>query len=70
MLEKEEEKNQKQPMRCWLVEIALTSGDTLRFYVTAIDQKEAYRKADEYAETAAGNEKLKNFYGRGFIHLP
>lgn len=70
MLEKEEAKPQKQPMRCWLVEITLTSGDMLRFYVTAINQAEAYRKADEYAETAAGNEKLKKFYGRGFFLLP
>lgn len=66
---KNEKNTQKQPMKYWLVEITLTSGDTLQFYVAAINQSEAYKKADEYAEMAAGNEKLMQFY-KGFKKLP
>jgi len=61
---------QKQPMKYWLVEIELTSGDMLQFYVSAINQTEAYKKADGYAEMASGNEKLMKFYGEGFKYLP
>ena len=57
---------EKQPMKYWLVEITLTSGEGLQFYVSAIDQHEAYKKADSYAELAE-NEKLRECYkGMGF----
>ena len=69
MLENQKENTQKQPMKYWLVDIELTSGDMLQFYVSAPDLKEAYWKADKYAEIAAGNESLMKFY-RGFKRLP
>jgi hypothetical protein len=69
MLKNKKEKTEKQPMKCWLVEIELTSGEFLNFYVSAPDLKEAYGKADGYAEIAAGNENLMKFY-RGFKRLP
>lgn len=59
----------KQPLKCWLVEITLTSGEDLQFYVTAIDQFSAYKKADEYA-IIAENKELRGFYNTGFKLLP
>ena len=52
---------EKQPMKYWLVEITLTSGEGLQFYVSARNQHEAYLKADSYSELAQ-NEKLFNYY--------
>lgn len=49
--------NQKQPMKIWLVEFTLTSGKILSFYVKAINEFEAYKKADEYTFWME-NEKL------------
>lgn len=64
-------KQEEQPMRYWLVEITLTSGEGLQFYVSAINQFEAYKKAEGYAEIADGNETLKEYYkGLGFRLLP
>jgi hypothetical protein len=60
--------NQKQPLRIWLVEITLTSGEGLQFYVSARTQLEAYEKADDYS-VLAENEKLCNYY-KGFKMLP
>ena len=61
---------EKQPMKYWLVEITLTSGEGLQFYVSAPNQVEAYKKADGYAELAE-NEKLRECYkGMGFRLLP
>lgn len=51
--------NEKQPMKYWLVEITLTSGEDLQFYVSALTQFEAYQKADGY-KYWIGNEKLTN----------
>jgi len=59
---------QKQPIKCWLVEITPTGCDTLQFYVTAINQIEAYKKADDYVEILE-HETLRKFYG-GFKLLP
>jgi len=59
---------QKQPLKCWLVEITLTSGEDLQFYVTAIDQFSAYEKADGYAQMVE-NKELKEFY-TGFRMFP
>ena len=68
-MKNKKKKNGKQPMKYWLVEIALTSGDTLQFYVSAINQFEANIKADGYAALAAGDESLRKFYGK-FKLLP
>ena len=61
---------EKQPLKCWLVEITLTSGEGLQFYVTAKDQHEAYKKADGYAELAENKELLEWYKGRGFTLFP
>ena len=47
-------------MRYWLVEITLTSGECLQFYVKAITQHYAYEKADYYAFIAERDETIKN----------
>tara|TARA_R110000803_G_scaffold13218_14_gene37352 strand:+ start:1951 stop:2172 length:222 start_codon:yes stop_codon:yes gene_type:complete len=61
---------EKQPMKYWLVEITLTSGEGLQFYVSAINEHEAYQKADGYSELAE-NELLKQCYDKmGFNLLP
>jgi hypothetical protein len=59
MLEKKKN-TKKQPIRYWLVEITLTSGEILEFYVKAINQFEANEKADGYTELAQ-NGALKNY---------
>lgn len=56
-----EKKSGKQPMKYWLVEITLTSGEILEFYVKAINQFEANQKADGYA-VLAQNRLLKNYF--------
>ena len=50
---------EKQPMKYWLVEFTLTSGEILTFYVKAISQFYAYEKAEEYVYWV-GNPKLRN----------
>ena len=55
-------------MKYWLVEITLTSGNMLQFYVYAINQFEAQKKADDYAELAE-HKSLEKFY-EGFKLLP
>lgn len=67
-METKEKNTQKQPIKYWLVEITLTSGEILEFYVKAINQFEANQKADDYA-VLAENEKLKNYY-KQFRLLP
>jgi len=49
-INKQEEPKPKKPqgLKCWLVEISLTSGKSTQFYVTAINEYEAYQKADGY----------------------
>ena len=37
-----------QPLKYWLVEFTLTSGEILTFYIKTINEFEAYKKADEY----------------------
>jgi hypothetical protein len=60
----------KQPRKYWLVDITLTSGEELHFYVSAKNEHFAYEKADDYAKLAE-NSKLANFYkSKGFILLP
>ena len=46
-------------MRLWLVEITLTSGEILQFYVSGLTQFDAYEKADGYKYWMA-NKRLKN----------
>ena len=56
----ENKKNLKEePIRYWFVDITLTSGEILKFYVKALTILDAYEKADEYAYWA-DNEKLLN----------
>ena len=56
-----EKKSGKQPMKYWLVEITLTSGEILEFYVNGFNQFEANQKADGYA-VLAQNGLLKNYF--------
>jgi hypothetical protein len=51
----------KEPMKYWFVEITLTSGEGLQFYVSAKDKQSAYHKAESYSEMAE-NDSLANFY--------
>ena len=57
-MNKQKKKAEKPVMKYWLVELTLTSGKVLNFYVKAINQHEAYVKADDYA-IIAENEKLR-----------
>jgi hypothetical protein len=66
--EKAPKEQGKQPMKYWLVEITSTDSEDLQFYVSAINQFEAYKKAEDYA-LLAENEVLRNTY-RGFKLLP
>lgn len=52
-------KKHPEIMRLWLVDIILTSGEVLQFYVSGLTQFDAYEKADSYTYWMA-NEKLKN----------
>lgn len=71
MTEKETPKEQKkQPLKCWLVEITLTSGEGLQFYVTAKNEIEAYRKADDYGNLVENKTLLNCYNGKGFTLLP
>ena len=67
-MKKRKEEFEKQPMLYWLVDLTLTSGEKLQFYVSAINQIEAYRKADMYSELAE-IKQLQKFYD-GFKLLP
>jgi hypothetical protein len=49
----------KNPTKYWLVELTLTSGEVLEFYVKAKTQFDAYEKAEEYMFWL-DNKKLKN----------
>lgn len=51
--------SKKQPMKYWLVEFTLTSGEILEFYVKAKTEFDAYEKADSY-KFWLNNEKLKS----------
>ena len=65
-----QKEQEEQPMLYWLVDITLTSGEDLQFYVSAINQYEAMLKADGYAELAENSEQLKECYkGKGFTLL-
>ena len=66
---KKADKDEKVPMRYWLVELTLTSGRVRTFYVKAINQFEANKKADEYAELAS-NKKLFDLVTENFKMLP
>ena len=60
----------KNPMKYWMVEITLTSGEELQFYVSAIDKFSAYEKADGYAEIANNSSLAKFYKGKGFALMP
>ena len=60
----------KEPMKYWFVEITLTSGEGLQFYVSAKDEEHLQSKVDAYA-IQMENEGLFNYYkGKGFTLLP
>lgn len=67
-METKKVESRKQPIKYWLVEITLTSGEILEFYVKAINQFEANEKADGYA-ILAQNGALKNYFKK-FRLLP
>jgi len=50
----------KQPLKYWLVDITLTSGEVLHFYVKALNLHEAYQKADGYAEWTSNGQLLNH----------
>lgn len=53
----------QKPIRYWSVEHTLTSGEVHTFYVKAIDQGCAYKKAEEWAIILETCPKAK---GEGF----
>lgn len=61
---KKTNETEKKPMKYWFMDITLTSGEVLQFYVKALNEYEAYQKADGYS-TWVSNEKLLNHL-RGF----
>ena len=69
---KRKARNPKEPIpiRYWLVEITLTSGEGLQFYVSAINEHEAYLKADDYSELAKNDKLLECYKKMGFKLLP
>lgn len=60
----------KQSMKYWLVDITLTSGEELQFYVSALNEYYAHEKADSYAKLLQNESLLKFYKGRGFKLLP
>ena len=60
----------KQSMSYWLVDITLTSGEELQFYVSTRDEHSAYEKADGYAELAKNASLAKFYIGKGFTLMP
>lgn len=69
-MDKTKKQEEKQPLQLWLVDITLTSGEDLQFYVSAINQFEAYKKAEGYVDLAE-NESLRRYYKTiGFKFLP
>jgi len=52
--------NKKQPMKYWLVEFTLTSGEVLEFYIKARTQFDAYEKADGYRFWTKDEKLLDN----------
>ena len=69
MNKKKKAENEEMPLRYWLVELTLTSGEVRTFYVKAINQFYANVKADGYAELAE-NEKLFDLATKKFKLLP
>lgn len=66
-----QKEQEEQPMLYWLVEITLTSGEGLQFYVSAINHYEANLKAHGYADLAESSESLRECYkNKGFTLLP
>jgi len=62
--EEENSENENIPIRYWFVDITLTSGEVLTFYVKALTLFDAYQKADEYSYWVSNDalrDKLKTF---------
>lgn len=60
---KSKDPKQKLPMKYWMVDIELTSGDRLQFYVKALTLGDAYDKADSYAEWTSNDQLLNKLKG-------
>jgi len=54
-----ENKSRKRPMLYWNVDITLTSGEVLNFYVKSLTISDAYEKADGYVFWVS-NDVLRN----------
>lgn len=61
--------SEKPPLKLWLVELTLTSGDVRSFYVKAINQYEANETADYYL-SIADNKQLFDSVTKDFRLLP
>ena len=57
IMNKSKLENQEKPIHYWFVDITLTSGEVLEFYVKALTISDAYDKANEYTYWVS-NEKL------------
>lgn len=58
-MRKFKKQQQKQPIKLWLIEFTLTSGEVIKFYVKAISYEDAVEKADGY-EYWLDNGVLRN----------
>jgi len=58
-----------QPMLYWLVDITLTSGESLQFYVSAINEFEANVKADSYSELVENKHLFECYKKMGSFSL-
>lgn len=68
-MDKKKQKSEKPPIKYWLVELTLTSGDVRMFYVKAINQYEANETADYYL-SIADNKQLFDLVTKDFRLLP
>ena len=60
---KKKQKDEKVPLRYFLVELTLTSGRVRTFYVKARYLHEAYEKADFYASLASNRQLFDSVTG-------
>ena len=63
-------RQEKQPLKLWLVEITSTDGEGLQFYVSAKNEFEANKKVDGYSELAKNKSLWDCYKSMGFKLLP
>ena len=68
-MDKKKQISEKPPLKLWLVELTLTSGEVRSFYVKAINQYEANETADYYLSIAE-NKQLFDLVTNKFRMLP